>query len=471
MKKIFTLKIKKQNKGFTLIETLVAVMIFTSSVLALIAILSTSLSTIVHIKQKLVGTYLAQEGIEYIRNMRDSYVIYEKDDTGWASFKDKISLCIAPNYCGIDNLEPPRKEKFTFACDSPSFSLCKLYIKDGNYNIKTGGGVGGEIDSGFIRKIQIENITNDEIKIISTVLWKSGSSDKSISFSENLFNWKKLGVGITPPPPGVVATGGEEKTVGEYKIHIFKDSGKFTVTSGGEVEYLVVAGGGGGGKKDLNIGTGGGGAGGFQAGTIDFIPQTYGIVVGSGGGPSNNGGNSILKDSKLNNIVNSTGGGAGGYYSSSGRIGTSGTNGGSGGGGGYGDTSGGAVIPPTTQGNWGGFSNKEGGSGFSFGGGGGGGAGGRGSDGSYNSGGAGGLGKSSSISGSSVFYAGGGGGGGAYTNTRSTGGSGIGGNGGNSGNIFPSSGAPNTGSGGGGSSNQIIGSGGSGIVIIRYKTL
>ena len=246
MKKIFTLKIKKENKGFTLIETLVAVMIFTSSVLALIAILSTSLSTIVHIKQKVIGTYLAQEGIEYIRNMRDSYVIYEKDDTGWASFKDKISLCITPNYCGIDNLKPPRQSNSLFQCTTatPSIpSTCQLYIKDGNYNIKTGGSV----DSGFTRKIEIENITNDEIKIISTVLWKSGSSDKSISFSENLFNWKKLGVGITPPPPGVVATGGEEKTVGEYKIHIFKDSGKFTVTTGGEVEYLVVAGGGGGG--------------------------------------------------------------------------------------------------------------------------------------------------------------------------------------------------------------------------------
>ena len=371
MKKIFTLKIKKQNKGFTLIETLVAVMIFTSSVLALIAILSTSLSTIVHTKQKLVGTYLAQEGIEYIRNMRDSYVIYEKDDTGWASFKDKISLCITPNYCGIDNLEPPRKEKFTFACDSPSFSLCKLYIEKGNYNSDKNGIPKGT-DSGFTRKIEIENITNDEIKIISTVLWKSGSSDKSISFSENLFNWKKLGVGTTAPPPSnnVIATGGtiiENIVVNgvKYKVHIFKSSGNFTVTNGGEVEYLVVAGGGGGGKKDLNIGTGGGGAGGFQAGTIDFIPQTYGIVVGSGGGPSNNGGNSILKDSKLNDIVNSNGGGAGGYFD--GRSGTSGTNGGSGGGGGFCNTSGG-ISYPVGQGNNGGSTNGS--CGFSFGGGG-----------------------------------------------------------------------------------------------------
>ena len=77
MKKIFTLKIKKQNKGFTLIETLVAVMIFTSSVLALIAIYPL-VYLLLLIKTKISGTYLAQEGIEYIRNMRDSYVIYEK---------------------------------------------------------------------------------------------------------------------------------------------------------------------------------------------------------------------------------------------------------------------------------------------------------------------------------------------------------------------------------------------------------
>lgn len=50
--------------------------------------------------------------------------------------------------------------------------------------------------------------------------------------------WQGLG--------GISATGGTVTTSGGYKIHTFTDvSDTFTVISGGEVEYLVVAGGGG----------------------------------------------------------------------------------------------------------------------------------------------------------------------------------------------------------------------------------
>ncbi|MEX2369296.1 MAG: hypothetical protein WD552_02820, partial [Candidatus Paceibacterota bacterium] len=58
----------------------------------------------------------------------------------------------------------------------------------------------------------------------------------------------------------VVATGGSsvyDTTVNgtRYRVHVFYSSGTFSVSSGGQIEYLLIGGGGGGG----NSGIGGGG--------------------------------------------------------------------------------------------------------------------------------------------------------------------------------------------------------------------
>jgi hypothetical protein len=88
----------------------------------------------------------------------------------------------------------------------------------------------------------------------------------------------------------VAATGGTETYYEQngvyYHAHIFTDAGAgtFTVTQGGEVEYLVVGGGGGGGGGAYHENNGGGGgAGGFQTAVTSVVASTYAIVVGAGG--------------------------------------------------------------------------------------------------------------------------------------------------------------------------------------------
>jgi hypothetical protein len=285
---------------------------------------------------------------------------------------------------------------------------------------------------------------------------------------------------------GVEATGGTiiDTEIGgvAYRIHQFIATGNttFTVTKGGEVEYLIVAGGGGGGAGRASSSWwagGGGGAGGLLTGTTTVTPQAYTITVGVGGngqvaGTNHqtatgvNGGNSTAFG------LTAVGGGAGGSYidaNVNGRAGGSG--GGAGGGGGTGGTG------TAGQGNNGG----SGIDGAAPGGGATGGGGGAGSIGvTAISGvsGNGGQGILSSIGGSNQFYAGGGGGGApsssGYVSTIGLGGLG----GGAIGRVTVSgqgvSGTPNTGGGGGGmgGSPDIVnqgGNGGSGIVIVRYR--
>lgn len=299
--------------------------------------------------------------------------------------------------------------------------------------------------------------------------------------SAELYNgntWRAIHTG------SVEATGGTvvDTQVGgiAYRIHVFTTVGTstFTVTQGGEVEYLIVAGGGGGGSSPTNNndGCGGGGAGGFLTGNFTVTPQSYTVAVGAGGLGINaavtngtNGGNSSAFG------FTAIGGGGGATQNTAGLSGGSG--GGAGNGGGSGPYPGGAGT--AGQGNSGGLISTGANNWVGSGGGGAGEAGRSGNQGVAGQG-RGGTGLASNITGSAVFYAGGGGGGasggrlggggGTQTGVAPRGGTGGGGGGYHRGKA--PSGAPNTGGGGGGglgNTDAWGGDGGSGIVVIRYR--
>jgi len=155
MKKIFRQKnrgftrtpkfgVTPKGGGFTLVETLVAISIFTVSILSLMSVLASGISDTNYAKQKMVASYLAQEGIEYVRNMRDTDIISAVNgQAGWDAFK------VAPK---------------TYPITNPSFS-------------------------GFTRTMSMTTINTNEVKIISNVSWTQASGNYNATFSENLFNW------------------------------------------------------------------------------------------------------------------------------------------------------------------------------------------------------------------------------------------------------------------------------------------
>ena len=276
--------------------------------------------------------------------------------------------------------------------------------------------------------------------------------------------WQSIG--------GISASGGTVTEVGGYRIHTFTSDGTFTVISGGNVDYLVVAGGGGGGGSAGSGASGaGGGAGGMLTSSTTISASTFAITVGAGGGGA--GGNvddqgTDGSNSSFSTFI-ATGGGGGGARAASSAVDANGRLGGSGGGEGSQGTTSNYGSGISGQGNRGGLDGYSGDTGDSNASGGGGGAGAVGGDGLDNNySGAGGIGIQSSINGTATYYAGGGGGGRPYliTNGQGLGGSGGGGDGGNT---TGQAGTPNTGGGGGGAgSNGAAGAGGSGIVIIRY---
>jgi hypothetical protein len=252
-----------------------------------------------------------------------------------------------------------------------------------------------------------------------------------------------------------------------YRVHTFRGSGKFYVSSGAaDVDYLIIAGGGSAGR---HIG-GGGGAGGVLTGTgVAVSAGTYPVTVGTGGTAARTATNTHDGDGVDSSALSETATGGGGGGCSGSAPTDDGKAGGSGGGGNQNGTSnqgGTGIAGPPRQGYDGGDSGNG-----SYGGGGGGGFGAAGSNGTTTYvGGNGGNGATGyGITATTPNYAGGGGGGG-HGAAAGTGGTGGGGAGNNTNGGIGGGGVPNTGGGGGGSGNDGFGGfGATGIVTIRYE--
>jgi prepilin-type N-terminal cleavage/methylation domain-containing protein len=191
----------KRNKGFTLVETLVAISIFSISILGLLSILAAGVTNTTYDKNKMVASYLAQEGVEYMRNLRDTHVLYDTggSSVGWNNFKTQVGLAnntICSNASGygcyfddsvVNFLNPnmPMESLGLVACSNATCSGAPL-----KYDSSTGKyGYGSGTNSSFIRQIKMSLINANEIKISSTVYWTQGTNSSSVTFSENLFEW------------------------------------------------------------------------------------------------------------------------------------------------------------------------------------------------------------------------------------------------------------------------------------------
>jgi type II secretory pathway pseudopilin PulG len=178
---------------------MVAIFVFSISLTVMFAVLANGVSDLNFSKRKTTAQYLAQEGIEYVRNIRDTEVLFAdpaNSETGWNDFLAKFSGCgdntfgcyFDPTNLDYSNPIMPIADPIRvpiIPCPSGGMGCAHLrYTQStGSYNYDSSGA-----DSGFTRIIKVESGT-DDAKIFSTVYWISGSATYSASFSEDLYNW------------------------------------------------------------------------------------------------------------------------------------------------------------------------------------------------------------------------------------------------------------------------------------------
>jgi prepilin-type N-terminal cleavage/methylation domain-containing protein len=181
------------SKGFTLIETLVALLIFSSAITGILVLTGQGVLSTNYAKNRLTAGFLAQEGIELIRFVRDSAMI-GAPSTGWNDFISTVGSLPcgeATNGCTIDSSvlsAPDVASRYTYLVPCTTTGGCPLYYTDTTgYNTT---GVGSP--SLYKRTITLEVVSlpsSNFLRITSTVTWTQGQTEKIVSATENLFDW------------------------------------------------------------------------------------------------------------------------------------------------------------------------------------------------------------------------------------------------------------------------------------------
>lgn len=162
--------------GFTLIETLVAVSILLLAILGPLAIASKGLNTAIVARDQVTAFYLAEQAIEYLKNVRDTNAINGND---WDTY---ISDCETSRGCTIDvvNISGPSS-----AIQQCGARRCNPFLKDasGRFNYANGE------TTQFTQKVVVAETGNDdERKVTVTMTWQSLGQSRSFTIQENLFN-------------------------------------------------------------------------------------------------------------------------------------------------------------------------------------------------------------------------------------------------------------------------------------------
>lgn len=173
MKNLFS----KSNKGFTLIETLVALSIFSVSIVALISITGSGVSNTNYAKNKFIASYLSQEGIEAVRNIRDTTLL---SGGVWTDFTSLMGDNGCTNLTTGCMVEP--QDLTVMACPAECWIL-KYDPSTGFYGYSSGS------DSNFTRVITIDSFGGAGVNVTSQVWWYQGSVFHSTSNSQMLMDW------------------------------------------------------------------------------------------------------------------------------------------------------------------------------------------------------------------------------------------------------------------------------------------
>lgn len=179
------------KKGFTLIETLIALLIFATAVTAMIAITSHGITDMTSVKNKYIANYLAEEGLELVRYVRDD--LYVKGQSFLPNFTDTISCANGCNADPVLLFQNQGRLNDVFIECNPLSNCAVRFDADGYYR----GNLGSTGETPFTRIITVDTdgVASDQVEhelhIKSTVTWQEGLITHMVSSEEHLFDWFK----------------------------------------------------------------------------------------------------------------------------------------------------------------------------------------------------------------------------------------------------------------------------------------
>ena len=173
---------------------MIAVTILTFAVAGLLYTASRVLVAVEIARDKLTASYLAQEGIEYVRAMRDhEYLKLYGGDTSaaWNNFLTGMNNAGSIAKCRTTTCTLDTYPTVSMGTGS-GFSLQqgssnKLYLVNGFYTQKSD--IGG-VQTPFIRTIQVVDVSATDVRILSTVSWSFHGIPYTVTVTDHLTPWQ-----------------------------------------------------------------------------------------------------------------------------------------------------------------------------------------------------------------------------------------------------------------------------------------
>jgi prepilin-type N-terminal cleavage/methylation domain-containing protein len=187
-------KLHASSRGFTLVETLVAISVLMVAVASPLTIAQKSLSSATYAKDQTIAFFLAQDAVEYLKYIRLG------ESSAWP---EKVLDCTIADpagkpdeqlpWCRLDSTLEYNDDASTALCSSGSCRLSfnentKIYAYESGPNIEA---------SRFSRRFYVSPAVNDSegnpiaYTVTVDVSWRSGSfAERSIRVRDILYNWR-----------------------------------------------------------------------------------------------------------------------------------------------------------------------------------------------------------------------------------------------------------------------------------------
>lgn len=174
------------RRGFTLVETMVAITVLTISIVGPFTIASSSYQAAAAARDQLTANYLAQEAIEYIRSIRDAnYLAVYPNHSSSSAWLTGLSACMTGKPCTVD----PTGNAIPTVCNDGTCASTPMNLSSTNlYN--QGPVSASNVPTPFTRAVRVTNaLSPDEADITVVVTWSTAHRTYTATVTDHLFNW------------------------------------------------------------------------------------------------------------------------------------------------------------------------------------------------------------------------------------------------------------------------------------------
>jgi type II secretory pathway pseudopilin PulG len=160
-------KFRKPKNGFTLMEIIVAMGVIISVLTSALVLITLTINSTKTSRLRIIAISLSQEGLEIVRNIRDNnWLAGRRTVLNWRQGLGPGDYRVQYDSSGL-----------------LAFSTTPLRMNNGFYQYDSGS------NTLFYRKITIEHIGNNQIRVISEVSWNERGRNQVISAETRLYNW------------------------------------------------------------------------------------------------------------------------------------------------------------------------------------------------------------------------------------------------------------------------------------------